>query len=193
MWQKQLKQIKKHTPEPQKVTIISPIKVENKVQEMSFSEYCKILNIQPIQQDRVINHVKAISPYQTDLVSSILTKHQTLELFDEHTATNEFFRFGQRNLPKELRLNKYKFTTVIDLHNYTKAHALDILAQFITSNPPSSCIKIIHGQGTNSEYNQPILLGAIRRYLSQLPNILAYSYGAPNQGGNGVTIVKLTS
>ncbi len=35
------------------------------------------------------------------------------------------------------------------------------------------------------------LSSGARKYLSHMPQVLAYSYGTPTQGGNGVTLVKL--
>ncbi|HCY38868.1 MAG TPA: DNA mismatch repair protein MutS, partial [Neisseriales bacterium] len=105
----------------------------------------------------------------------------------------EYFRFGQRNLPKELRSGKYPIRAVLDLHNYTKAHALNILERFLENAQPSVCLKIIHGIGLNSANNEPVLLGTVRKYLEQHPQVLAYSYGAPQQGGMGITLVKIVS
>jgi DNA-nicking Smr family endonuclease len=164
------------------------------VEEVNFASYCQQQHIQPLKQPQVVlqpQHKKA--HFQPELQAPSLISNNSLEMFDEQDAKAELFRFGQRNLPKEMRFGKYKFSSTLDLHNYTKAHALDILERFIANAPPAACLKIIHGQGTNSEYNQPVLLGAIRKFLEYLPQVVAYTYGSPPQGGGGVTLVKLKS
>lgn len=110
---------------------------------------------------------------------------------DSESTAREFFSHGQKNLPKELRSGKIFFNRTIDVHNLTRNHALDLIERLIASASSGDSLKIIHGVGLNSENNQPVLLGIIRKYLLLSPQILAYSYGSPEQGGNGVTLVKL--
>lgn len=199
MWHKQLKHYKKkliqnETPNHQTKESVTVKSQSNQTinAELSFSDYCKNQNIVPLKQDthlpekphnnnrEIVNHVQKIS------------SEESFDFFNIEDTPKEFYRYGQKNLPKELRLNKYPISHTLDLHNFTKAHALQLVEQLLEAAAPASCLKIIHGWGINSESNQPILMGTIRKYLLNHRRILAYSYGATNQGGNGITLVKLT-
>lgn len=193
MWHKQLKQMKKQTVEPQK----SP-KMQAKLEqqpEINFSQYCQQIQVEPLKHKAIADINRNLPKNVTikSYTSSGNTQFDDFMMFDEQDCLLEFFRFGQRNLPKELRLGKYRFYEVLDLHHYTKAHAIDILSTLINNSPKGATLRIIHGIGLNSEFNQPVLRNAVRKYLAQHPQILAYTYGTPQQGGHGVTIVKLTS
>lgn len=191
MWQKKLKTIKKQLP-PTSGPVVKPIAVTHDTQQINFSEYCQTLQVLPLKTEvEIYQSTKPVTKTRPNLEHTAPTATQEFEFFDEQDSSNEFFRFGQKNLPKELRSGKLTIRASLDLHNYSKAHALELLERFIEQQAPSACVKIIHGQGTNSAYNQAILLGAVRKYLSHLPQVLAYSYGTPTQGGNGVTLVKL--
>lgn len=190
MWQKKLKKIKKQLPADTSPTKLAPKVPE--IKPLSFDEYCESLQVVPLKTEvEIYQSTKPITKARPNLEHIVPTLTQEFEFFDEQDSVNEFFRHGQKNLPKELRSGKLTIRASLDLHNYSKAHALELLERFIDQQAPGACIKIIHGQGTNSAYNQAILLGAVRKYLSHLPQVLAYSYGTPAQGGNGVTLVKI--
>lgn len=191
MWQKQLKQIKKQSPES-KSEIKNTQPIAKAQPDISFNQYCQQTHVEQLKYTPIVN----LKPAPTKHFSLDIQNESNnfdFMMFDEQDSQKEFFKFGQRNLPKELRSGKFQFNAVLDLHNYTKAHAIDILDRFIANSVSGACLRIIHGVGLNSEFNQPVLLGAVRKYLAQHPQVLAYSYGSPKQGGLGVTIVKLTS
>lgn len=198
MWQKQLKHYKKqltvqNTSETKNQSKSIPAR-QAKIEEtdLEFKEYCKTQNITPIKQDTIARQkTSSNKPGQMlQIAKSSYSEH--FDFLDISEVAKEFFRFGQKNLPKELRLNKYSLNHTLDLHNLTKTHALQLVEQLLETAAPGSLIEIIHGWGINSEANQPILMGTIRKFLQNHPLVLAYSYGATNQGGNGVTLVKLT-
>jgi DNA-nicking Smr family endonuclease len=190
MWQKKLKILKKQLPATPKVAKETP--KEPEIKPLSFGEYCQSLQITPLKTNiEIYQNIKPSTKPRINLEHTVSTISQEFEFFDEQDSLNEFFRHGQKNLPKELRSGKLTIRASLDLHSYSKAHALELLERFIDQQAPGTCIKIIHGQGTNSMYNQAILLGVVRKYLSHLPQVLAYSYGTPAQGGNGVTLVKI--
>lgn len=190
MWQKKLKTIKKQLPATPSVAKETPKAPEAK--PLSFGEYCQSLQITPLKTDIEIHqNTRPTAKPRINLEQALSTASHDFEFFDEQDSVNEFFRHGQKNLPKELRSGKLTIRASLDLHSYSKAHALELLERFIEQQAPGACIKIIHGQGTNSAYNQAILLGVVRKYLSHMPQVLAYSYGAPAQGGNGITLVKI--
>ena len=195
MWQKKLNQIKKQTVIAQSTATPKTRPAPVVAAEISFSQYCRDLAIEPLKQDQVVT----IQPKPPRIP---LTNHQLgmnhgweggFEFIDEETALQEFFRHGQRQLPAELRNAKYPITLRIDLHQHTKTSALRRLEQLLENSSPAAVLLIIHGQGLGSSGNQPVLRGAIRKYLEHHSSVLAYSYGSQRQGADGVTLVKLRS
>jgi len=166
--------------------------------EINFSDYCKEQLVKPLCQDSVWQYSepkKKATNASRYLSGEWLNQVNDLswEFINTEPVAPEFFRFGQRKLPQELRNNKFSFTANLDLHTCTRSTALNQIETLLNNSQPGSCFKIIHGNGNHSEFNQPILKILVRKYLAANPQVLAYSYGASSQGGDGVTLVKLTS
>lgn len=195
MWQKQLKQIKKTLPVEQKnkPNSLAEKLVPEEPKDISFSEYCSSLKIEPIKQDTLINKTSNHSKVTYHSTSISSTEYDSFEFMNIDDAPKEFFRFGQRLLPKQLRSEKTQINRSIDVHNMTRAHAISLIGSLIENADAGITIKIVHGVGINSEYNQPVLMGTIRKFLMQSPRVLGFSYADNTNGGNGVTLVKLTT
>lgn len=192
MWQKDLKKYKKTQPVQQTPTITINKPSESEIKpEISFSEYCQQLNITAIKHDTVELKNLPTAPRKEVGYTKNNNNLAGFSFIDSEDTAREFYQHGQKNLPKELRSGKIFFNRTIDVHNLNRNHALDLIEHLLSNANGGDSLKIIHGVGLNSEHNQPILLGIIRKYLRLSPQILAYSYGSPEQGGNGVTLVKL--
>ena len=190
-WQKDLKLLKKQLPAKNNkpATQQAGTSTIEAPKEASFKDYCNSNYIKPLIQNTVATQLN-IPTKKTVISNSLLSREPAIEFFAEDESKLEFYQFGQKNLPRDLRNGKFPINVSIDLHNYTKNHALDLLERFI-KNHFGKCIKIIHGYGLNSNNNKPILIGLVRKYLEYCPEVIAYTYGSPTQGGNGVTICKL--
>lgn len=191
MWQKELKQLKKQ---------ISPLKKIKKNQTdekshnntISFTDYCNSLNIEKLHQDKVINQHINKPKHVSSTANNV--NYQTTHSFDFINIMeipNELFHNGQKNLPRDLRSNKFKIDKTIDIHGLNRQNAWIQIESVIENSIAGTVIKIIHGQGINSEYNEPLLQQVTRKLIYNHAKTLAYTYGSPQQGGNGVTIVKL--
>lgn len=197
MWQKQLKQIKKSLPATTKLAnsnIDKGLAKETIVEkDINFAKYCQDLQINQLKQDTANQNL--LKPNKNKYVQQgHITNNEleySFEFMDINDAPKEFYRFGQRLLPKQLREYKSKVDEIIDTHHMTRAHAINLIESILDSAPSGAVIKIIHGIGTHSEYNQPVLLGTIRKFLMLSSRVLAFSYGEIAQGGNGITLVKL--
>lgn len=193
MWQDKLKKLKNQATSKIKAQTKPKPEEKEPTAEISFTDYCLKNNIKAIKNDTVNIKVPTIKTEKVFKQAYEHSNNQNFDFFDEFNSDATFFRHGQRNLPKELRNEKFKINAVLDLHNLNKLHALELLEQFINKHleSSSSCLKIIHGQGENSKNNQPVLMNMVRRYLQNLSEVIAYSFGSTKQGGNGVTIIKL--
>lgn len=191
MWQKELKQLKKQITKPIECTKKQKIeKYDN--ESINFSEYCNSLNIIKFNQDKVINSQVKQSKY----ISYEANSHDNqctygLDFIDINEVPDELFYNGQKNLPQDLRNGKYIINKTIDIHGLNKEQAWKKIEAVIDGSTSGAVIKIIHGQGINSEFNHAVLQNLTRKQLYNNQKVLAYTYGSPTQGGKGITILKL--
>ncbi len=195
MWQKQLKDLKKQVLTQHSQAKDPKPKAVEPTQDIDFATYCEALKVAPIKQDTkaFVAAPKMVKSNTHNQAFSSSNDGSLIDFFDSANAKPEFYRHGQRNMPRDLRNGKYPIAKSLDLHNYTRTHAIDLLERFIEANTQAKCVKIIHGVGLNSANNQPVLLGVVRKFLEHHPLVLAYSYGSSHQGDQGVTIVKFTN
>ncbi len=166
------------------------VKVVNDNVSQEFMEYCKQNDIIPIKQDQVIA-VKAPKNHRLNM-AHIAEDISFMDLSD-FPYHNEFYKNGQKHLLKALRQGKFYTSAIIDLHNYKQNEAI-IKLELVISNTVSfsnTCIKIIHGKGLNSLHKRSVLKGLVRRFLEHHPRVIAYTPALENNGGDGVTLVKL--
>ena len=99
-------------------------------------------------------------------------------------------RRKKRTTPAASRLTTAEMASPgmeLDLRGQRADEALDALdryldAAYLTGMP---FVRIIHGKGTGK------LRQAVRQALSEHPQVKSYETGQPNEGGDGVTVVKL--
>ena len=160
-------------------------------EDISFGEYCKNNQIEPLDKPNKIYHKpKSIAP---KVIQSISKNNDISDYFSEYVAHAEFSQSNQKHLIKALKNGKYKITASIDLHNNTQSRAMNLLEIFLNnhSTPSGCCLKIIHGKGLGSANGVSVLKNMVRRYLEHNSRVLAYVSASINQGGDGVTLVKL--
>lgn len=75
----------------------------------------------------------------------------------------------------------------IDLRGKTIEEGLALVDKYLDDAFLSSLgrVQLIHGKGTGA------LGDAIQQYLARHPHVQTYRYGAPNEGGHGVTVVDI--
>ncbi|MDD3267198.1 MAG: Smr/MutS family protein [Burkholderiales bacterium] len=194
MLKKELKQLKKQITQPIK-TVKKQIEEKPKNKDISFADYCNSLNISKFNQDKIAmvsNKPKSLANLaQNNNEYPIQDLIQDFDFIDMDNIPIELFHNGQKNLPRDLRNGKYIINKTIDIHGLNKNRAWQQIESLIEQSISGSVIKIIHGQGINSKHNQAVLQNITRKLLYDNRKILAYTYGSPQQGGSGVTIVKL--
>ena len=159
-----------------------------------FRDFCLNNNVKPLKQDCIIP-AKKLPPRQTRYLpeSESSSDFSAYNILDDYTSHAEFCTEGQMHLIKALRLGKLRCVATLDLHECKQNTAVILLEEFIRSKitQGNTCLKIIHGKGLNSPQNKPVLKLLVRRFLEHHPRLLAYSPGGENNGGDGVTLVKL--
>lgn len=116
---------------------------------------------------------------------------------DVDTGDNiTFLRNGLgRDVLKKLKRGHWAIQSELDLHGHSTLAARDELARFMAHarHHGLRCVRIIHGRGTRSVNNIPLLRNKVRLSLSQRDEVLAFCDAAPADGGSGAVLVLLKS
>lgn len=101
---------------------------------------------------------------------------------EEETA---FARSGLSKHLKKLKRGGFPIEGEIDLHGMTASEAKKMLLSFLESSRGMRVLRIIHGKGKG------ILRTAVRNWLVQIPEVLAFCEAKSNEGGGGALLVLL--
>jgi DNA-nicking Smr family endonuclease len=107
----------------------------------------------------------------------------------------EFIRPGiQHRLFQELRRGRIPPESMLDLHGLRVIEARKALAGFLAHaiRYRLRVIQIIHGKGSRSEDQQPILKQKINQWLRQRDEVLAFCSAPHFDGGTGAVYVLLS-
>lgn len=119
--------------------------------------------------------------------------------WDESAETGEelvYVRPGiSRQVLRRLRNGDWRAQAELDLHGLTRAEAKVELVEFLHEcfRRGARCLRIIHGKGLGSPNREPVLKQAVRHWLAQREEVLAYVQARPADGGGGALIVLLKS
>ncbi|WP_076541013.1 DNA endonuclease SmrA [Shewanella sp. UCD-KL21] len=92
-----------------------------------------------------------------------------------------------------LRLGKYKYQTVVDLHAYRLVQAREYLIEAIIKahHRGERNILVIHGKGFKSKPYPGLMKSAVCQWLMQLDEVQAYHSATRAEGGTGAVFVML--
>ncbi len=92
-----------------------------------------------------------------------------------------------------LKRGKWMIDASLDLHGNTTTEAHERLDRFLQSclEHHIRCVRIVHGKGYGSKDGEPVLRQTVRRWLSQMTDVLAYIECAEQDGGAGAVQVLL--
>ncbi len=119
--------------------------------------------------------------------------------WDEAVETGEelvYVRDGiSRQVLRKLRKGEWRVQAELDLHGLSRADAKIELVEFLHEcfRRGARCVRIIHGKGLGSPNREPVLKRAVRHWLAQREEVLAYVQARPADGGGGAAIVLLKS
>ena len=107
---------------------------------------------------------------------------------DELTITEEqSFSAGVRSTVKLQTSKASLISSELDLRGLTVEEALEKVDKYLDDALLAglSRCRIIHGKGTGA------LRSAVRAQLENHPQVKAFRFGAPGEGGDGVTVAEL--
>jgi DNA-nicking Smr family endonuclease len=101
-----------------------------------------------------------------------------------------------RRVLRRLKSGEFAVQGHLDLHGMTRDEARTAVAAFIRSSRQSGhrCVLIVHGRGTHSKDQVPVLKDAIRNWLSRGSlgaQVLAFASARQEDGGLGAVYVLL--
>lgn len=116
--------------------------------------------------------------------------------------TEEYVEGNIHGLPRKillkLRKAEYAIQDRLDLHGMTRAEARELVEKFIVHSRSQGlrCVLIIHGRGTHSKDNIPVLKESLRAWFERGRgriggSVLAFSSARPEDGGLGAMYVLL--
>ncbi len=94
---------------------------------------------------------------------------------------------------KKLRQGRYDIDKIIDLHGLTVAQSGIKLEQSIKTCLANAnrCILLVHGRGSRSAENYPVLKSHVNDWLRHCESVLAFVSALPKDGGPGAMYVLL--
>lgn len=97
------------------------------------------------------------------------------------------------DLLKSLARGKWPISASLDLHGATLDEARQRMDGFLRSclQHRIRCVRIVHGKGHGSKNNAPVLKETVRRWLTQLDDVMAYIECSERDGGAGAVQVLL--
>ncbi|WP_167752865.1 Smr/MutS family protein [Pusillimonas caeni] len=97
------------------------------------------------------------------------------------------------DLLKKLAKGKWPIGASLDLHGATLDEARLRMDGFLRSclQHGIRCVRIVHGKGHGSRNNAPVLKETVRRWLTQLEDVMAYAECDERDGGAGAVQVLL--
>lgn len=125
---------------------------------------------------------------------AVLEESLSGTIHEQPTGETEFSRPGlPEHALRKLRRGRYSIGAEIDLHGMTRVDAHDALKQFIAecSALGIGCVRVIHGKGSRSGPEGPVLKHAVHEWLARFKAVLAFTSASPRHGGTGAVYVLL--
>jgi DNA-nicking Smr family endonuclease len=100
-----------------------------------------------------------------------------------------------RQTLRKLRGGQWTLQDRLDLHSLRSEEARPLLAHFLSScvRRGLRCVLVIHGKGTRSPNQEPVLKRRVASWLTQRDEVLAYTEARPADGGSGAVVILLKS
>jgi len=105
-----------------------------------------------------------------------------------------FVRDGvQHKIIKKLKRGAIGIDEKVDLHGLNKREAQHLLDEFLAEQLEQRhrCILVVHGKGTGSLNNRPVLKNLSSNILKNEPSVLAFVSAQQRDGGTGALYVLL--
>ena len=164
--------------EPEQEKLDGPLQIGDTVRVLSFGQNAELLGLSPDRSEAEVQMGSMRFRVSVDNIERI-SKRQAAQ-----TAS------GEKSQPAVV-LPRYEdqpeVAMQLDIRGWHVEQALEELDSYLNDAVMSgiSSVRIVHGKGTGA------LRTAVREQLAHHPLVKSYTSAAPQEGGDGVTIVKL--
>jgi DNA-nicking Smr family endonuclease len=113
------------------------------------------------------------------------------------SETHEEFSFRRTSVTNKtfhrLKRGEFALEAELDLHGMRVAEARSELQRFLREciERGLASVRIVHGKGTRSGPDGPILKPSVHHWLSQWDEVIAFASSQPRHGGNGAVYALL--
>lgn len=157
--------------------------------------------VKPLQQDTHKQHRDKPSPKRrhqppTPKLTPYVYDINLLNT-DDWVSGDEKVSFKQAGVQKKtidnLKRGMVPWEARIDLHHHTAGEAMAVMDHFIehARSEGLRSLLVIHGKGSMSRSDKPILKNILTQHLRQSSNVIAYHSARPRDGGTGALYVLL--
>ena len=154
------------------------------------------LDVQQLSSDKenLLSHKAKPKPHKKSFSNSH-NQQQELIPFTDNIQSDEHLFFSQQGIQpkliKQLKRGKIMIDDRLDLHGLKQQQAHIIINEFIEQQVELShrCAIIIHGKGTGSYNQYPVLKNLTFHQLKIHPMVLALASAQPCDGGTGALYV----
>jgi len=169
--------VRSRQPEPQEERLEGPLQIGDTVRVLSFGQTAELLGL---SSDRGEAEVQMGSMRLRVSVDNI-------ERISRRKATAEERKRPMVTLPR--LEDRPDVSTQLDMRGWRVEDALEELETYLNDAALSgmSSVRVVHGKGTGA------LRAAVREQLRHHPLVKSYVSASPQEGGDGVTIVKLST
>jgi DNA-nicking Smr family endonuclease len=96
---------------------------------------------------------------------------------------------------RELKRGRFSLEDEIDLHGFNRLEAKAALKEFLAGAAARGlgCVRVIHGKGSRSGPDGPVLKSRVHGWLAQWDEVLAFASAHARHGGSGAVYVLLRS
>lgn len=111
-----------------------------------------------------------------------------------HQDDSQYLKRGHgTDIIQDLKRGKWPIGASLDLHGSTLEDARERFERFLASclTHDIKCVRIVHGKGYGSRDGDAVLKTAVRRWLTQIEEVVAYTECAEADGGSGAVQVLL--
>jgi DNA-nicking Smr family endonuclease len=94
---------------------------------------------------------------------------------------------------RDLKRGRFSIEDEIDLHGLRQDAAKQALQAFISECAARhlGCVRVVHGKGSRSGPDGPVLKASVQQWLAQWDAVLAFTSAIPRHGGTGAVYVLL--
>ncbi|MGH2480691.1 MAG: Smr/MutS family protein, partial [Ktedonobacteraceae bacterium] len=166
---------------PQEEKLEGPLRIGDTVRVLSFGQNAELLGLSADRSEADVQMGALRTRVSVDNLERVSKRQASVEE-----------RERERGVQPSVVLPRYEdrpeVAMQLDMRGWRVDAALEELETYLNDAAMSgvSSVRIVHGKGTGA------LRSAVRQQLAHHPLVKSYTSPPPNEGGDGVTIVKLS-